>query len=71
MEIKPQVRKNLAAIHFWVSLVAGIICTIFIAKDPFEKVLMGISFYAITITAWDVWQTSDVRTQQEGSISSE
>lgn len=31
----------------------------------YQRVLIGISFYAIAITAWDVWQTSDVRAEQD------
>jgi hypothetical protein len=34
------------------------------AKDE-PKTVLGLSWFAITLTAIDVWSTTDVRTEQE------
>jgi hypothetical protein len=38
--------------HVWVFLVNGF--------DPFEHLVLALSWWAITSTAWDVVQTADV-----------
>jgi hypothetical protein len=63
--MKPRTRKRVALAHLIVSVVAGVACTVFLTDDPYERVLIAISFYAITITAADAWLTADVRTEQE------
>jgi uncharacterized membrane protein YoaK (UPF0700 family) len=63
--VNPRTRKRIAAAHLWVSIIAGVACTVFLTDDPYERVLIAISFYAITITAADAWLTADVRTEQE------
>lgn len=62
----PQARKRVALAHLVASVILGVLGVMFLASDPYEKVLLGISFYAITITAADAWLTADVRTEQEG-----
>lgn len=67
--ISTQLRVRLAAIHFWVSIIGGVLATWRLPPDGpdqmYQRVLIAISFYAITITSWDVLQTADVRDQQE------
>jgi hypothetical protein len=67
--LSPAQKKRLAQIHFWASLVFGVLGVVFLAEDTYDRVLLGISFYAITITAWDVWQTADVRKEQDAAGS--
>jgi hypothetical protein len=64
----PHRRRQLAMLHLVVSICIGWPASWFIPNLEdvwFQRVMLFISFYAITITAWDVWQTSDVRTTQE------
>lgn len=62
--ISPEVRLRLAAWIFWVSIVLGVLSVIFLATSGYERVLMGISWGAITLTALDVILTADVRAEE-------
>lgn len=57
----PNNRVKASWVLLIVSILGGAYCTLFVAKDPFEKVLMAISWLAITITCLDVIATTDVR----------
>jgi hypothetical protein len=59
--VNPGTRRKVAAVHLVLSLVGMVAFTVFVAHDPFERVLMAISWYAITITSADVLATTDVR----------
>lgn len=59
--IDPDVRLQWAARLFWFSLIGGLLSTVFLARDSYERVLMAISWGAITITCVDVVLTADVR----------
>lgn len=59
--IPPRKRLIVAAWLLWISILGGIVCTILFAKEPFEKIVMAISWGAITITCVDVIVSSDVR----------
>lgn len=50
---------------FFLSLALGTYCTIWISQTPFERVLMAISWGAITITCLDVIATTDVRANEK------
>jgi hypothetical protein len=62
--VKPRLRRQAAAAHVIVALLGGIWATVALAHEPYERVLMGISWYSILITAVDVLQTTDVRVEQ-------
>lgn len=59
----------MAAAHFWVSIIGGPFLSWWLPtlSDPmvFQRVLMFVSFYAITLTSVDWWSTTDVRAEQE------
>lgn len=59
--IPPDTRLICAAYLFWISIILGVFCTIWVAKDAFEKILMAISWLAVTFTALDIILTADVR----------
>lgn len=59
--VEPETRLHIASYLFWISIVLGAISTAFIAKGGFEKILMAISWGAITITCVDVILMADVR----------
>lgn len=62
--MNPQTRRRVAAAHLVVSVVAGFPLSWWLPSiDPvwFQRVLLAISFYAITITAADIWATTDTR----------
>jgi hypothetical protein len=64
----PTVRRRIAAGHLVASLAVGFPLSWWlptIGPPWFDRVLLAISFYAITITALDVLATTDVRTQQD------
>jgi hypothetical protein len=66
--VTPAGRRLAAAVHLGASVVAGIPLSWWLPTiDPvwFQRVVLGLSFYAITITAADIWTTTDVRKQQE------
>lgn len=58
---KPKYRVVGAWALFVLSVIGGIYSTIFVAGDSYERILMAISWGAITITALDVVATADVR----------
>ncbi len=60
----PRVRFWGAVGLFVISILAGIHSVLFIAHDPYEKILIGISWGAITLTALDIMATTDVRKEQ-------
>lgn len=63
--VKPEDRVTWAARVFWWSILLGIYCTAFIAKDAFERILMAISWLAVTLTALDIVLTTDVRANDD------
>lgn len=63
--IPTETRLRVAAYLFWISLVLGVYCTLFVAKDAFEKILMAISWLAVTLTCVDVILTADVRDNED------
>lgn len=66
--MNPNTRRHVAAAHLAVSLIAGLPLSWWlptVGAPWFERVLLAISFYAITITALDVLATADVRVEQE------
>ena len=64
-KIDPELRLLYAARLFWISIVLGIFCTAFLCDSWFERVLMAISWGAITITCVDIIVTADVRASNE------
>lgn len=67
--MNPRTRVKGSWVLLVVSIVAGVYCTIAISRDAFERVLMAISWFAITITALDVLATTDTRAKQEEEVS--
>lgn len=63
--IPPETRLKVAAYLFWATLALGTFCTAFVAKGGFEKILMAISWAAVSITAVDVILTADVRENED------
>jgi hypothetical protein len=62
--LDPESRLLVAVYLFWSSILGGVYSCIWVASTAYEKILMGISWGAITITAVDVVVTSDVRAEQ-------
>ena len=60
----PQVRFYGAVVMFFLSIILGTYSTIALCHDNFQRVLMAISWGAITITAIDLMATTDVRKEQ-------
>lgn len=60
----PQVRFWAACGLFVLSIALGIWSTIVLCHDSFQRVLMAISWGAITITCLDIMATTDVRKEQ-------
>jgi hydrogenase/urease accessory protein HupE len=60
----PRVRFWAATALFVLTLILGTLCTLFVAQTPYERVLMAISWGAITITCLDIMATTDVRKEQ-------
>lgn len=63
--LSPEQRLIVSAYLFWLSIVGAIYCTLFLAKTPYERVLMFISWMAVTYTAWDAVNTTQVGTEVE------
>lgn len=64
----PRSRRRLALIHLVASVLVGWPMSWWLPTLDeiwFQRVILLISFYAITATAADVWQTTDVRAEQE------
>jgi hypothetical protein len=64
--IEPDVRLLMAARLFWASIILGILSVLFICSSSFERVLMAISWGAITVTCVDIVATTDVRDNEGG-----
>lgn len=63
----PKFRFYGAVTLFFITIIMGIYSTVFISRNPFERVLMAISWGAITITSVDIMATTDVRKSQDDS----
>lgn len=63
--ISPEKRLRWSASLFWWTILLGALSTIFLCKGWFQKILMMISWGAITITVVDIICTSDVRNKEE------
>lgn len=61
----PVLRRRLAFAHLVLAVVAGVWTTIVLAREPYERVLLGISWYAIALESVSVLANTDVRAQQE------
>lgn len=61
----PHLRRRVAIAHLIATVPMGLYSTIVIAQKPYERVLMAISWYAVTLTSADVAATTDVRTKEE------
>lgn len=61
----PKVRFWAAVALFFISILAGIHSVVFIAPGTYEKILIGISWGAITLTALDIICTADVRVNED------
>lgn len=62
--MKPETRVKFAWAQLWLSIVGYPVAALTFAKDE-PKAILFLSFYAITITAWDVICTSDARMKLE------
>lgn len=63
-KIKPERRLIMAARLFWWSIFLGILSIVFLCDNGFERVLMAISWGAITVTCVDIVATTDVRNEE-------
>jgi len=57
----PKFRFYGAVVLFVLSILAGIHSVLFIAHDSYERILIGISWAAVTITAVDIMATTDIK----------
>jgi hypothetical protein len=62
--IEPEERLIWSARLFWSSIVLGILSIVFLCNTGFERVLMAISWGAITVTCVDIVATTDVRNEE-------
>jgi hypothetical protein len=68
--VNPRTRRRIAGLHVILSVLIGFPLSWWLPTLDdvwFQRVLLLISFYAIAVPAADLWQTTDVRTQQETS----
>lgn len=65
--ISSRARLQSATILLALSVIGGIYCTVWVATSPYERVLMGISWFAIIVSCLDVISTQYVSKQQEDS----
>jgi hypothetical protein len=59
---------KLAIGHFWGSLILGVLGVWLIPELDdvwFERVMIGLSFYAITVTAFVLWQELVIKKEQD------
>lgn len=63
-KIPPEKRLLWAARLFWLSVLFGTFSIVFFCDNSFERVLMAISWGAITITTVDIVATTDVRNEE-------
>jgi hypothetical protein len=71
--VSPPTRRRIALAHLIASVVIGWPLSWWLPTVPepwFGRVLMFISFYAITLTSLDVLATADAREQIEGGAES-
>ncbi len=59
--VPTETRLHVAAYLYWISIILGVYSTLYIANGGFEKILMAISWLAVTLTCVDVILTADVR----------
>lgn len=64
-KMQPETRLHVAAWLFWISILLGVYCTIYVANGSFERVLMAISWLAVTLTAVDIVVSADIRSEVE------
>lgn len=64
--VSPERRVHAAAWLFWITIALGAVSVVFLATSPYERVLMAISWGAITITCGDLILTADVRDNEDG-----
>lgn len=64
-KVDPEKRLLWAARLFWGSLILGILSVVFLCDSWFERILMAISWGAITVTCADLLSTNDVRVKEE------
>ena len=60
----PVWRRRAAAVMVIVSLIGWPLSALTFAKDE-PQFILGLSWLAITLTAADIWATTDVRAEQE------
>ncbi len=65
--MNPERRRRLAHWLFWLSLVTTppAMWVTWVYPKVGVVILQAVSFLALTFTAWDILQTSDVRVKQE------
>lgn len=63
--VSPERRVHVAAWLFWLSVALGTASVVLLAQSPYERVLMAISWGAISITCADVILTADVRANED------
>lgn len=64
-KINPQRRLLWSARIFWWTILLGILSVVFLCDTWFQRILMIISWGAITITAVDIISTTDVRQRED------
>jgi hypothetical protein len=62
--MNPAVRRKVAAIHLAATIPLMVLSVVLFAHTGYERILMGISWYAISVTAVDVLATTDVREKE-------
>jgi hypothetical protein len=62
--MSPKWRRRAALVLIVLTLVGWPVSALTIARDE-PQFILGLSWLAITLTAVDVWSTTDVRTEQE------
>jgi hypothetical protein len=62
----PKVRFYGAIVLLVISILAGIHSVLFIADSSYERILIGISWGAITLTALDIVATTDIKANKGG-----
>jgi hypothetical protein len=62
--VRPATRRHLAASLLVVSIIGWPVSALTWAQAE-PQFILGLSWLAITLTAADIWATTDVRTEQE------
>lgn len=60
----PKIRFYGAVGLFCLTILAGLHSVLFVAHTGYEKILIGISWGALTLTAIDIMATTDVRKEK-------